>query len=286
MSWEPIRYDHHNLFPEIPGMRFNPSIIESGDDYIFAFRHGWAGSNIYACRLDRQFKPYGECKRLELGRKGSNVGREDVRLFRLNGKLHVSFTGYTGKSTNVLFARVDENELVVQDVFFPKLPGRQSWEKNWTAIDHEGIAHFVYSINPHRIIKVEGDRAEWAYETPFKGSWDGGPMRGGATPYLYQGNYWHFFHGCTNQANGRRLYNCGVVVFKPEPPFEIIKYTPSPIDVADPSVTPPGQYCDVIFPGGVVRRDNKWVVVFGVADRWSEIRFYAHDEIESQLVSV
>lgn len=254
--------------------------------YWYAFRNGWAGSNIYICELDENFKPTERWAKLDLGKKGSRVGREDPRLFRLNGKLHLSYTGYEGRRTNVLFARINEETLKVEDVFFPKAPDVKGWQKNWAFFDYQGVAHAVYESTPHhRILRIEGDKAEWAFSTPFSPSWSGGYIRGGCAPIMHKENWWHFFHGATYH-NKRRLYNMGLIVFRSTPPFDVIAYTPEPIDVADPSVTPKDQYCDVIFPGGAVLVDNKWAIAMGVADRWSEIRFYDCEAVEKMLVDV
>ena len=101
---------------------------------------------------------------------------------------------------------------------------------------------------------------------------------------LVDGKWYHWFHGATTQKNGRRLYNMGLIVFRAEPPFDILAYTPSPIDVADPAVTPKDQWADVIFPCGAVLAGDRWAIAMGVADRWSEIRFYDRAAVESALV--
>ena len=282
-TWQAIRFDHHNLHPEIPGMRFNPSIIESGDGYIFAFRNGWRGSRIFLCRLTKDFQPAGEVAKLQLPTSGV-IGHEDPRLFRLNGKLHIVYVAYTGKRTHVKFSRINEDRLTVEDNFFPQIDKRASWEKNHSYFDYQGIAHAVYDSTPnHRILKIEGSRTEWAYSSPFQHSWSGGYIRGGCSPVLVGGKWYHWFHGATTQKNGRRLYNMGLIVFRAEPPFEILAYTPSPIDVADPSVTPKDQWADVIFPCGAVLAGDRWAIAMGVADRWCEIRFYDRQAVESSL---
>jgi predicted GH43/DUF377 family glycosyl hydrolase len=291
-----IRFDHHNLSPEIPEYRFNPSIIESGEGYLFTYRNGWKGSNIYGVRLDQQFKPVSESKLLDLNRNGSGYGREDSRLFRLNGKLHIMYIGVIGRygPTNVLFARLNEETLEVEDKFFPRGFPRQSWEKNWQFFDYQGIAHAVYSINPHKILRIEGSSAQFVYETPFKGSWSGGYMRGGASPVLHNGEWWCFFHGKWDRMRARlphqptsdpmrHVYNFGVYTFSPEPPFQILRYSPHPLEVAEVDMHD-GNYCDCLFPGGAVLKDGVWAVAMGINDRRSEIRFYDHDWIESQLV--
>lgn len=296
----PIRFDHLNLFPEVrdeenriigglPGVRFNPSIIESGDGYLFSWRHGWAGSHIYACRLDRDFKPVGEATKLKLRRKGATWGREDARWFRLNGKLHISYTGVVGGQgpTNVLFARINEETLAVEDKFFPKGFPRQPWEKNHQYFDYQGVAHAVYSIFPHRILRIEGSQGRFVYETKcqaLKDRWTGGRLSGGASPVLHKGLWYHFFHGST-EWNGRRQYNMGLVCHRPEPPFEIVRYTPHPLDVADVTIAH-DHGCDVLFPGGAVHLGKEWVIAAGAHDRWAELRFYGENWVERQLEDV
>lgn len=296
-SRPPLRFDHTNLFPQVknendtvvggcPGIRFNPSIIESGDGYLFCWRHGWRGCDIWACRLDRDFQPVGEAKKLKLRRKNATYGREDARWFRLNGYLHLSYTGVVGEKgpTNVLFARINETTLTVEDKFHPKGYARQSWEKNHAYFDYQGVAHAVYSIFPHRILRIEGNHGAFVAETKcqvLKDTWTGGRLCGGASPVFHQGLWYHFFHGST-EWNGRRQYNCGLICFRPEPPFEIVKFTRHPIDVAD--VTQVHSHgCDVLFPGGAVFLGKEWVIAHGVHDRWCQLHFYDADWINDQL---
>jgi predicted GH43/DUF377 family glycosyl hydrolase len=285
-----IRFDHHNLFPKgqpngCPGVRFNPSIIASGDGYLFVWRHGWAGCNLYACRLDADFRPVGTATRLKLRKSWCKYGREDPRWFRLNGKLHVSYTGVVGNQgpTNVCFARVNEQTLEVEDKWHPRIPGRQAWEKNHAYFDYQGIAHAVYSIHPHRILRVEGSQSMFVAETrgTIRDRWQGGRLCGGASPVLHNGKWWHFFHGST-EWNGRRQYNAGLAVFSAEPPFAIERFTPYPVDVANPFEEHDAG-CDVLFPGGAVCLGDEWVIASGAHDRWAELRFYDAAWLESQL---
>jgi predicted GH43/DUF377 family glycosyl hydrolase len=196
------------------------------------------------------------------------------------------FVGVIGENgpTNVLFARINEDSLTVDDVFFPKLPGRKLWEKNWQMFDRKGICHAIYSIAPWKVLRIEGNHAEFVHEEQCRMNWSGGRLCGGAAPVLHNGAYYSFFHGSTER-NGRRLYNTGCIVFAPNPPFSILRYTPDPIDVADPTTCPHDQYADVLFCGGAVRVGNVWCLAHGIHDRWSELRFYPVDEIERQLVN-
>lgn len=279
-----IRFDHLNLFPESPGVRFNPSIIASGDGYLFAWRSGWEGSQIYACRLDASFKPVGEAKMLKLRmRTAAGFGREDPRWFRLNGKLHLMYIGVAGANgpTNVLFARINEDTLETEDKFHPQIPRRQDWEKNHAYFDVDGVAHAIYTIVPHKILRIEGRKAEFIAETLANVQWSGGRLCGGASPVLVGDEWYHFFHGST-EWNGRRRYNMGCYTFENKHPWRILRFSPHPLDEA--SITDKHDHgCDVLFSGGAVLTGDEWVIAHGIHDRWSEIRFYDRAWVEDQL---
>ena len=285
----PIRLDHNNLCPEIGGLRFNASIIESGDGYLYTFRDAWRQSDLYGAWLDKDFQPTGKWAKIEIPKGACHSrGREDGRLFRLNGKLHLAFVGFTGRSTSVLYAALNEETLAVEKLIWPQLNGANRKEKSWSMFDYAGELHSIYSINPHIILtfNVNNDGDTWAertYRTDWDCKWTGGPLRGGASPVLHDGKWFHFFHGCTVQENGRRLYNMGLVTFENSPPFRILEYTPEPLDVADPNAEPKAEKSDVIFPCGAVRYGDGWAVSMGVNDQWTEIRFYSDEMIQERL---
>lgn len=278
-----IRFDDNPL-------RFNPTIIESGNGYLVAARSAWKHSELYTARLDQDFQPTGEWRKLNIPLSRSVWGIEDPRWFRLNGELFVNYVRFMGRSTHIAYAKINEETLEVERTFWPQLYGANRMEKNWAAFEHEGQLYFVYTISPHHIIKSplvgEGEDpvATSEHTTPFTGQWRGGTMRGGATPVLHNGEFYHFFHGHTRQENNRRLYNCGLYTFSPKPQFQILRYMREPFDVADPATTPEEVPVDVIFPGSATLVDGMWAIAYGVHDLHCEVRFYDADVIEGMLV--
>lgn len=182
---------------------------------------------------------------------------------------------------NVCYAKINEETFEVEENWHPNVPGRQEWEKNHAYFDYEGVAHAVYMISPHRVIGVINDFGLFVKDTPGEFPWSGGRRCGGASPVLHNGEYYHFFHGSTDW-NGRRQYNMGLYTFEAKPPFRIKRFSPHPIDVADPTIRH-DQHCDVLFPGGAMLVDGQWVIAQGIHDRWSELRFYDFEEVEAQL---
>lgn len=278
--------NHQSLYPHLSGMRFNCSLIADGDGYVFAWRDGWRGSNIWACRMTPDFQPLGDAVRLDLPHKEANYGREDPRLFRFRGQLHVSFIGVVGgrriRHTSQLYARMGD-DLRVQQVFYAQGYGRRFWEKNHGYFEHDGQLYAVYTINPHRVLRIDDETASEASTSPGF-SWPCEEPRGGAPPVRVGNEFWSFFHS-RQWHNGRLRYNVGLYCFQAAPPFAITRYVPEPIFEADLEQKH-DNYADVVFTGGAVPLADNWLIAVGVHDRWSEILSFHRDELEARMVKL
>ena len=297
----PIRIDEKTYWPELGGKRFNSSIIEHrmpaqpggmASEYVYAYRSKWGDADVSIARLDKDFQPIpGELPvQLDLNHAQAETGREDPRLFRHKGKLHLWYIGWNGRQSkwnqaNVCFARLNGQTLQVEDKFCPEVPNRQPWEKNHSYFELAGELYAIYSIVPHRVLKILCNQVtnEWTTRTTSK--WQHGHLRGGASPVMHNGEFYHFFHGMYDSTPiSQRLYSVGVATFEPRPPFRITRMTHQPIDVA--TKTPFRGGASVIFPCGAMLVDGNWVVSMGVHDDWSELRFYDSKWIDEQLEAV
>lgn len=284
----PIRFDHQTLWPEVPGYRFNPSLLKTPDGYLFACRNGWAGSEIWVGNLDHNLYPQGRPEKLGLLWPEANIGREDPRLFWYQGRPHVAYIGFAGrngvmKRTHQLYARLSQDGFHVEKIFCPTIGGRRAWEKNHGYFEHGGELYAVYTISPHKVLRVVEGETSVASEVPFPGKWRGGFMSGGAPPVLVGNEFWNFFHDRVEA--GRRVYRMGLYTFSADPPFEPKRWMPDPILSADePQFSVPhDNYCDVVFPCGAALVDGSWLISMGVHDRWSEIHRLSHSELEGRL---
>lgn len=283
LRW-PIKFDHHNLAKGIPGYRFNSSIIDYQDGYLFAFRNGWAGSDIYVHRLNKRFEPVGEAIKLDLYHsKGAAFGREDPRLYSDGKSIFIDYIGVMGKPlrTNMMYAKLDENLKVVENHLI-QYDQRNAWEKNWQHFFHGGQQYAVYTIAPHKVLKIDGDRATLAYENRIHPKWSGGEMRGGASPLRVGDEYYCFFHA-SQTVSGVLTYHMGVYTFEAKPPFRITKISTEPILYANENSRPKDQYAAVIFPCGAIIKDNHFVVACGTHDRWSELHVFNKDDLDKKM---
>jgi len=252
------RLDERSAWPGAPGLRFNSSILQvpGKPGYLFAYRTGWRGSEIYLGWLDETFAPTGQPWKLELYHaREAPYGREDVRLFWHAGRMHVGYVGVVARlntlhHTSVLYARLTE-DLTVEQVYYPAYDKRNDWEKNWQFFSHDGELFAVYRVAPHTILRIEGEKATLAYTTPTRAPWTGGELRGGASPVRVGEEYWCFFHDSVER-NGRRVYRAGLYTFEARAPFRVQRMILRPILEADPTTRPADQWCSVVFPCGAM----------------------------------
>lgn len=281
-----IRFDEKNLFPKLKGKRFNSSLFRHGDGWALAFRDGWAGSQIHIATLTDDFKPR-SLHTLDLQHSLAPYGREDPRLFSLGDGWALSFIGVFGRQrilhTNQLYAELGP-DWTVRRVFAPDFAARQEWEKNWAFFQHDdGQLYAVYSIAPHKILRIDGSTAELVHETTWPANrWQGGLLRGGAAPVRVGDEFYHFFHGRTEKGKIKR-YTTGLYTFEAAPPFRVRRFTPAPLLTPDPKSRPKDQWAEVVFTCGAVLHDGRWYLSSGIHDRWTEIVTIDAAEIERRL---
>jgi len=277
---------------ELPGRRFNASIIRWGDSgYLLAWRNGWRGSEIYLSELGSDFRPNGRhYGPLALRHSEAGYGREDPRLFMHDGALHVAYIGVVGGSrirhTSQLYARLNA-DLTVSRVHYPHYEKRNGWEKNWQFFSHDDALYAIYRAAPHQVLRINGDAARLAFETPWQTGWRGGEIRGGAAPVRVGDEYWCFFHDKISK-DGRLVYRMGLYTFEARPPFRPLRVIREPLLSADAGSFKVlhDNYCNCVFPGGAVEHGTHWIIAAGVHDRWAELHRLNHVELETRLVSV
>jgi len=281
------RFDEFNLAPGQKGKRFNASLMAWKDGYLLAYRDGWEGSEVHVATLDAGLNPLATVQ-LRLRHVYATYGREDPRMFLHKGQPHVAYVGVTRRGqfrTHVLFARLSES-LVVEDLFYPRYPNRQNWEKNQNYWDRDGELYAVYRISDrHKVLRIRSNDAALACESFAPGPWAGGEMRGGASPVRVGGEWFHFFHDSVNVA-GVKTYRTGLYTFSPDPPFQPLRIIPYPILTADVRTKPQDQYCAVEFVCGAVLKGDEWLLSHGTHDRYITIHEFSRDDLESRLIPV
>ena len=274
----------------LPDRCHNACIFDDSGKMRLCWRSGWGGASLHIGDLSPSpVDVYGE--RLPLKTKASRYGQEDPRVVKLGGQRCIGFAGIAkrGEVTRIsqLLAVMDDDCKKPLGIIQPKYEKAEQIEKNWGWFDYEWQPHCVYTVRPHRILKLVGDIAIPVAESPWRPRWTGGWLRGGASPVRVGGEYWAFFHGVLRNKGPKpafRTYSCGLYTFEARPPFRPLRYMPEPLIWPPKHGRPKKLNSDVVFPCGAVLRGGRWLVSYGVHDSWIEIAEFRHSDLERKLV--
>lgn len=154
-------------------------------------------------------------------------------------------------------------------------------EKNWTWFEHDGAPHLLYNIEPHTVVRWDGERPSETHQTETT-PWAWGHMRGGTSPVQIKtgGDYTVFFHSSTMWTEIKRRYHMGAYQFEAKPPFRITRMTKKPI-LSGSHEDPWAEGLPlVVFPCGAIFVKGKWVVTMGVNDYCTAMMEIPHGDLE------
>lgn len=278
----------------------NGSIIEFKGKTIFCYRMEARPfctiMKLGICYLDADMQPvvssnvlldlYSDLTSPETGFKfteGYHV--EDPRLFIFNDELYLSYTdGY-----QMAQAKIDPKTLQAVESFYIEKPEENRTEKNWTFFEYDRKLYSIYDINSHTIFEMQGSQWEQKYQTPHENFWNYGELRGGTSPILHKGEYIAFFHSAKGELKKgvmHRQYFMGAYTFEAKPPFRITSMTPKPIiagEYMEPSVPRLSTKIFVVFPAGVIRKEDKFLVSFGYNDFENRIVEVSDELLRGQM---
>ena len=298
--------------PNYPGA-YNPSIIRYNDNYLLTFRYlpnrvgiPWL-SFIGVVLLDESFEPITNAQLLDTRFHLSSVPSqsEDARVFCYNGKYYVIYNDNMEVIFPSLGDRRDmyvaellyiDNQFVLTDPIKLIHETKYSsvlWQKNWSPFEWNGKLLLTYTINPHEIIypNLDNGICQHFYETNKSIQWNLGQLRSSSPAQYVNGEYLSFFHSgfytSSSCSDSRDLwhYYMGAYTFSAEPPFEITKISPSPIDA-------PGFYTyssyekRVIYPGGFIVNGSNIYVAYGKDDSEIWIATIDRDELIQSMMLV
>lgn len=293
--WPAICADYQAFGPDrivrvdLPEGSFNAAIFEDGHKLRLCWRDQWSGSRLWVGDLDEEYRVSNPVK-LRLHHYNCRAGREDPRVFRWLGRLHLSFAGVelvNGRTVvNQMLCRLDEAGFQAEEVWYPEYRGRASWEKNWGFFEFADELFCVYTIAPHTILHWDGTELLKAYETAWRPRWTGGALRGGAAPVRVGDEFYSFFHGALDHPghHPQRTYSLGLYAFEAKAPFKPLRYTREPLMWPPEESRPPNLPVSVVFPCGAVLREGRWLVSYGLHDRWIEIAEFDAAALERMMV--
>lgn len=298
-------------FPVSDGrMRFNPSIIEvDGVNWItvrsaFMDREGnRVNSRIERWRFTEYLKPTNDWTVMNLGVE--NLQYEDPRLFKYNSVcdpfvgggagIAMSYTIYGGGGVATPATQAIafmDNDFKVQRCWTPELKeNKRKMEKNWIwFVDHSGHLKFIYTMDPMVIVEpdksLNSNRVEAEYRTNTQLEWKYGQVRGSTPPIEVDQGMLAFFHSALPWKQERRHYVIGAVLFDPAPPHKVFRISSDPILQGHPNDPNLLIHHACVFPGGFLKRGDKFVVTLGVNDDFSMIVTLPENMVINNMVDV
>lgn len=152
-------------------------------------------------------------------------------------------------------------------------------EKNWIAFDYEDELYYVQNVQPHVVVKVNGDdgNCEKVYETSssyLEALSHRVSVRGSATAYRYSDDeYIALLH--THDDYSREPYTTRAYTFETHPPFRVLRVSkPLPL-----------QSAGLAFASSLTLYQDKIMVGYGVADRESRMMVMSRDYLEQVFTS-
>ena len=260
-----------------PGMRcFNSGMLEKKDGLYLATRRGEARSSLHNIVISKLTgsspKPVAVVK---IPRVHGREQFEDARLFMHRGKVHMSYVeGRYWKTPRLALQKLailDDNWKVERVIDIEFGDNGFGQEKNWQFFSRNDRLYFVYSIAPHITVELDKDykvRKRWIVDVnnSFMGL-----LRGGTPPQHVGGGYQAFVHFHTEHFTRMRRYAMCSYKFRDKPPFEPyalseVLLRASEEDPVIPNLGTPDWNPLVVFPCGVVRRKDHWLVSAGIND--------------------
>jgi hypothetical protein len=210
---------------------FNGALFDMADSTLCIYR----GSNSKSLKytyLDSDLNPVGEQRDLGVWRN------EDPRVVCHENRVYLSTTFSWYKAQT----RVELRELgflpdgTVLNRRFQLFDHIANWpeytkppfEKNWVPFSHDENLYYIYSLSPHRVLRVDlkTEAVSLAYttETPASKWQSDCHLRLNAPPVLLpNGNYLSTYH-----VNNRRKYYTGFYEFEGKPPFSVLRMSSEP----------------------------------------------------------
>jgi len=270
----------HNM-PIATDAVFNPGATEQDGEVVLLLRvENAAGqSNIYVARSrngisDWRIEPEPILRYGEPQWRYEAWGCEDPRVVYLAEQKcwYITYTAYSAAGAAVAIARSDDlvNVERIGLIFSPNnkdaalLPHR--FDGRWAVLHRPnaggGIENIWSAYSPdlihwgqHHCVLTEGAGP----------AWDGARVGTGPPPVLTEYGWLLVYHG-VKAYGGQLVYRTGVAMLDRDEPHKLVARAPNSIFQAEASYEKSGFMPNVVFPTGLLRRDDELWMYYGAAD--------------------
>jgi len=288
---------------------FNPTFFKRKDSHVFLARkvdktlkRMLVGGQVNEC-----YEPLSAISPVKVSEADefSISWPADPRLFSASKRvLGVFNTGHSESPNRNFLFELDQTGRSISSLKEIVKLDRRAIEKNWGFFEYENEVYAVYSISPWVIVKLEKDvydssiinakevhRINWnshLFEENF------GELRGGASPFLYRGNFYYITQSHIKTFLGK-IYFGSMIEFESKPPFRIKKVSSTPVFkltkdeyLMQPEARLNKTLCSALYPSSVNLEscDSRITLGYGINDYRVGVRTYKFDLLLKQLSKV
>jgi len=146
-------------------------------------------------------------------------------------------------------------------------------------------AHFS---PPEMWLAWSPDLVHWGKHEPLHsagGTWEMSRIGGGIPPFRVEGGWLEIYHGNTKSSDVHDVgtYSAAALLLDEHNPRRVLKRTPSPIMIPEVDFERRGFIHNVVFPTGVVERDDVLQVHYGAADTYCGVVEFSKTELLAAL---
>ncbi len=261
---------------DLPHEGFNPSITRWRGKLLMAWRKGWFSARIWLGELseDHRLLWGREVDFSHLWRLTEDDWLEDPRLVVAGNKVLVVFTYVRGQDICMAMATLG-GDLRVEECQIMKSTVRE-WEKNWQLFECDKKLRVIYYPNPNTVGWRDGQQFKIPAADGARLDWEWGEARGGTPPIKIGEEYFSFFHSSI-----QKHYVAGFYAFEAKPPFRVTRWPSQPCMIAVKDAWHGGHA--VVFPGGAIFENGRWLVAFGWQDSHCCLAWFDHSGLLATL---
>ncbi|MCP4642338.1 MAG: glycosylase [bacterium] len=217
-------------------------------------------------------------------------GVEDPRITFLDGRYYFTYVAVSkhGAAT-ALASTMDFKEFYRHGIIFPPenkdvvlFPERVRGD--WVAFHRPNPAtHFTM---PEMWLAYSPDLIHWGGHERFHGGggeWDTGRIGGGCPPFMTDAGWVEIYHGNQKSDEDVGVYSAGALLLDAEEPGRVLRRSAEPIMVPEADFECEGFVNSVVFPTGVVERDDVLQVFYGAADANVGVVEWAKEDLLAAL---
>ncbi len=219
-------------------------------------------------------------------------GIEDPRITRIGGRFYFTYVAVSSHgAATALASTSDFKSFERHGIVFP--PENKDVVLFPERIDGDYVAFHrpnpaTHFSAPEMWLARSADLIHWSRHEPFHwgaGAWETERIGGGAPPVKTPGGWLEIYHGTRKAPDepGVGVYSAGALLLDLEDPQRVIARSHEPIITPEAEFEREGFVPDVVFPTGLVVRDEKAMIYYGAADAHVGVVEFAWESLLAAL---